>query len=154
MNSFEFPLVLRGSRGFALVLGGVHVLAAAAAALSGMPAHLAAPSAVLLVGWGVRQIRVHALRSAKSAIAEVTLRPDGTARLAVRDGTLVPGRLVLVPLSGRWLTVLSFTGVPAAYRTLVLARDECEPESYRRLRVFVRWGPWRRADGAEQGEAL
>ena len=154
MNSFEFPLVLRGSRGFALVLGGVHVLAAAAAALSGMPAYLAAPSAVLLVGWGVRQIRVHALRSAKSAIAEVTLRPDGTARLAVRDGTLVPGRLVLVPLSGRWLTVLSFTGVPAAYRTLVLARDECEPESYRRLRVFVRWGPWRGADGAEQGEAL
>jgi toxin CptA len=133
-------LDLRPSRLLALALVGTHVAALALAFLA-LPQWwlriiLTAAAAASL--W--HAIRHAALRVAGSAISEVELRGDGSARVRRRDGRSDEVRLSRSTFVAPNLAILVFcAGGWRPARSVVVLPDTLSAEQLRQLRVWLRW---------------
>ena len=143
---FEF----RPSRQLAVVLVGVHVLACLALLPLALPlwAKLALP-AVLIISAAYHLWRYAWLRAGQ-AVTSLVVEGD-EVRLLRRDGTERVARVMQDSLVTPLLSVLILLpeGARRACSVVILA-DSLDAESYRRLRVWLRWGLPKTADAAHK----
>jgi toxin CptA len=125
------------------MLGGAHVLAGAALWLAAVPVVYALACSVALslhLAWVGRR---DALRTDAHALIELDVLEDGLVsactRAGVRCAYRVGGSSFVSPL----LTVLNLRPEGGRWtRHILIAADSVDAESFRRLRVWLRWR-WR-----------
>jgi toxin CptA len=145
----RLSLRLGPSRLMVAVLGGAHLVAAAALWLAAVPLVYALVCSVALavhLAWVVRR---DALRADSHALIEMDVNDDGSVfactRAGVRREYRVSGSSFVSPL----LAVLNLRIEGRRWtRHILIAADSVDAESFRRLRVWLRWR-WR--DEAEDG---
>ena len=106
MLELPIRLELRRSRTLALWLAAVHGGGVLAAWGSALPTAAAGVLSALAVASFVRGLRLHALRSARSAVVWVALEPE--IRLGFSDGRACRAELRPRPLLHPWLVALRF----------------------------------------------
>jgi hypothetical protein len=128
---------LKPSRGFAAVIVAVHCAAGACAG-----ALVAGPAGVclglLIACLGVAAALDRALLIGKRSLR--ALRVEGKDRLTLElaNAELVPLRVGARRFVSRFLVVLP--GTVSMRRTIILAGDMLEPDSFRALRLWALWG--------------
>jgi hypothetical protein len=123
-----------------------------------VPWWLAAPTSAAILALGGVVVARDALRQLPSSVVLLELQADGEGRIALRSGRTDRIRLdtdaTVVPIA------VVMNPVTAIGRThgIVVTRDACGAEVFRRLKVFLRWQMRSAAstnDGnADQGNGL
>jgi toxin CptA len=126
-------LTLAPSRRLAAFI--VAAAGASLALLAFMPGPVAAR---LLAGAWCVAIAIHAVRR---AVATRRIRIAGTAVSVEERGSVREGRIVGGSFVAPWLTIVHWRPESARLtRTIVIVPDMAEAESFRALRVVLRWG--------------
>ena len=103
------------------------------------PAWLRAAIVIAVGGQALWTLRVAALRTAKGAILDLELSPEGRAALVERSGRRHEGRVQPACYVGTWLTTLVVrTDGEHWSRTMAILPDMASAEELRRLRVLLR----------------
>ncbi len=131
---------LRPSRSLALVLGVVHLGAAACPWLAGLPTWAAIAVGGLVLGWGAWQIRSIVDQRDPEAVVRFQLDGDGRLVLHRRSAEPAEARLEGIELLGPWGCVVGFRGAGSRVLRLLIWRDQCDERTMRRLRIAARWG--------------
>jgi len=136
----RLSLRLGPSRLLAAVFAGAHVAAGAALWLAPVPVIYALVCNVVLSVHLVWVVRRHALRADARALIDLELTEDGSVSVCTRAGLRrayrVAGSTFVSPL----LTVLSLRSETAPWtRHVLVPADSVDPDSFRRLRVWLRW---------------
>jgi hypothetical protein len=113
---------------------------ATAAALAGLPAPAAALVAAGLAISATEHCRRALLRS-PLAIAALELDDGGAAAVAGPARDWSAARLLDAAVPAPWLAVVRLRDALGRRRTAVVLPDALSPESFRRLRVWLRWRP-------------
>lgn len=151
MNSVHLQIIaLRPSRQLAWILGCAHF--AVLLVLATLPAALwlQAGSAALLLLSSAYTIRRHAWRRGRGAVTALHFTDREQLRVLMRDGTWHAGRVLGSSSVGVACTVLNIH--LADHRLplhVVITNDSIDAEDFRRLRVWLRWGPLETADPAD-----
>jgi toxin CptA len=114
--------------------------AALAAAVAGLPAPAAAIVAAGLAASVIEHVR-RALHRSPLAVAGLELDAGGGVAIAGPASGWSPARLVDAAVPVPWLAVVSLRDALGRRRTAVVLPDSLAPESFRRLRVWLRWQP-------------
>jgi toxin CptA len=143
----RLSLRLGSSRHLTQILGSAHVLAAAALWLAPLPAGLALAGSLALSVHLVWALRRHAWRSAAGSLIELELLDDcsisARSRAGIWEAYRVAGSSFVSPL----LTVLNMRPEAGGWtRPVLIMADNVDADSFRRLRVWLRW---RCRDGAQ-----
>jgi toxin CptA len=137
----ERPFLLLGpSRLLASALGGAHALAAAALWLTPLPFAWRLAGSLGLAGHLAWSLRRHAWRTAARSVVELELRDDCSILARPRAGGWVDYQLDGGSFVSPLLTVLRLR--PEARRlvcSVLITPDSLDPDSFRRLRVWLRW---------------
>jgi len=140
-------LDLGASRTLALLLIGGHVVIMLALpwARPEWASWLAVMAYPMLLLSLYRGLAHHALRQAAGAVVGIEVRSDGTVVLQSRHGGRRSARILDSSTVHPWVVVLNLRDVtgakgPSWPRHVIVPRDACEPEGFRRLRVWLRWG--------------
>jgi toxin CptA len=128
---------LRPSRMLATAVALGH-LAALAAAVTGLPAPAAALVAGGLALSAAYHLRVATHRSSR-AVAGLAFRADGSLAVAGPTGAWLQAELRHCAAPTGWLAVLSARDQAGRSRTAVILPDAIDPETFRRLRAWLRW---------------
>jgi toxin CptA len=146
----RLSLHLSSSRLLATMLGGAHVLAAAAVWLAAAPVVYALACSVALslhLAWVGRR---DALRTDSHAMIELDVFDDGSVSACTRAGVRRAYRVVGSSFVSPLLTVLSLRPEAGGWtRHILIAADSVDAEGFRRLRVWLRWR-WR--DGVQNAD--
>jgi hypothetical protein len=140
MTADLLRIELRSSRLLALLLAGAHTGALTLGWIAVPQGWLRIVLAAVAGASLWHTVRHAALRTTGSAISEVELRGDGSARLRRRDGQSREVRLDRSTFVAPWLALLVFRDRrwrPA--RSVVVLPDTVSPEQFRLLRVWLRW---------------
>ncbi len=130
---------LSASPVLAAALGTAHAIAAAVPWTVGMPGWLALVTSIPILTLGVFTVARDALRRLPSSVIRIEFEADGQGRVVLRSGRTDHVRFGLdatvVPMA------VVVRGVGQAGRTygVVVTRDSCGAEAFRRLKVFLRW---------------
>lgn len=143
MNPPKLPVMeLRPSRQLAVILGCAHLVAALVLALLPAALWLEISGTALLLFSAAYTIRHHAWRHGRSAVTALHFTDREQLRVRMHDGTWHAGRILGSSTVGISLTVLN---IALNDRRLplhvVLLSDSLDTEDFRRLRVWLRWGP-------------
>ena len=137
----ERPVLLLGpSRLLAATLGGAHALSAAALWLTPLPFAWRLAGSLGLAGHLAWSLRRHAWRTAASSVVELELRDDRSISARSRAGDWVDYQVEVGSFVSPLLTVLRLR--PKArrlVRSVLITPDSLDPDSFRRLRVWLRW---------------
>lgn len=122
----------------AALLSAMHLAAAASVVLVPLPPYVRALLLAGVVASAVASIGREALRRTPGAVIQITLAEDGRvdtvdARGRPRGGWLVPS--FVLPA----LVVVRYRGDDRRFYSTVLMKDALDAESFRRLRVHLRW---------------
>lgn len=124
----------------ALVLVVMHGTAWATLLLLGLPWWANAALLILLAA----NFLHHLLRSARLAVpdSEVALQLDGDRVIvATREGRQVVGRVLPHSFIAPWLTIVNILPQDSrVVRSIIILPDRLDPDSFRQLRVGLRWG--------------
>ncbi|CAG0998228.1 hypothetical protein MTYP_02694 [Methylophilaceae bacterium] len=89
----------------------------------------------------VHYIRRDALLSLPVSPARLDLNGQAELQLTCRNGETVDVKVLESSFIAAYLTVLNLRSLDEGKRiTLILLPDNVEPESFRQLRVWLRWG--------------
>jgi toxin CptA len=130
---------LRPSRMLAAAIALAH-LAAALAALVALPGPAAAVVAAGVALSTVVQLR-GALQRAPESVAGLELGADGGIAVAGPSGEWTAAQLRTAAVPAAWLAVLILRDGAGRRRAAVVLPDALDREAFRRLRVWLRWGP-------------
>ncbi len=132
---------LHSSRLLAVLLSIVSVLALVSLWLLPLPMPvMSALTAAILYGMGSCLMRDAGLRRAHSCIA-FRLEDREQIVLVLRNGMHLPGRISADSLVTPYLVILNVVlSEQRGERSLRIMPDAMEPDSFRRLRVVLRWG--------------
>jgi toxin CptA len=128
---------LRPSRTLAGALAIGHLVAVGAAA-TGLPS---AAAALVVLGLGLslfHQLRL-AMHRSVLAVAGLDLASDGRLAMADPAGVWVTAELRHSAAPAAWLALLTARDAAGRSRTAVILPDAVDSESFRRLRVWLRW---------------
>ena len=136
----RLSLRLGPSRLLATVLAGAHIVAGAALWLAPVPVIYALVCSVVLSVHLVWVVRRHALRTDDRALINLDLTDDGSVSVCTRAGLRrayhVAGSTFVSPR----LTVLNLRSETAPWtRHVLIPVDSVDADSFRRLRVWLRW---------------
>ena len=123
----------------ALLVGTVHAVAACAA----LVALAAVPALLCVIGVALSAI-VHVGRTLqwwRSAIHELTVRPNGTAAWRDGAGTWHEAREVTGGVLAPWLLAVGLKEDGRRLQPLLLLPDALDGDALRELRVWLRWRP-------------
>ncbi len=128
------------SRVLAVMLGGAHVVAAAALWLATLPVVYALACSVALSAHLAWVVRRHALRADPHALIELDMIDDGSVAVCMRGGLRrayrVDGSSFVSPL----FTVMNLRPEAGRWtRHVLIAADGVDADSFRRLRIWLRW---------------
>ncbi len=143
MNSPRMEIMeLRPSRQLAWILGGAHLGALLVVALLPLAFWLQACAAAALLLSATRAIRHHAWHRGRGAVTALHCIDRERLRVRMHDGTWHAGRVLGSSTVGTSLTLLNIAldgrRLPVH---VVLPGDSLAAEDFRRLRVWLRWGP-------------
>ncbi len=143
MDKARFPpVILRPALRLAFVLALVH------AGMGGLLLFMPLPPWVLafllagLVASAVYAVWRQALRRGPRAITSLSFRNREQLEIGRRDGSRQAGRILNSSTAGSLLIVLNIR-VEQRRRPVhvVVTRDSLEDDGFRRLQVWLRWGP-------------
>jgi len=124
----------------ARVLGSAHLLAAAALWLTPLPAALPLAGSLALSVHLLWVLRRQAWRSAAASLVELELRADCSVSARSRGGIWRAYRVAGSSFVSPLLTVVNLRLEGARWgRAVLITADSLDPESFRRLRVWLRW---------------
>ena len=142
-------LLLQPSRRLTALLIAAHVAVAGLLPLLPLPAWTSFGLALLLTANAVHAVAHHALRRGRRAVTALDFSDREQVHVGWRDGSWRTGRILGTSTVGATLTVLN---IALAGRRLplhvVLSGDSLGPDDFRRLRVWLRWGPRNAGDAA------
>lgn len=142
------PLVLRPSRRLAALLIAAHAAASGLLLMLPVPAGVLAGTLLLVLVSAGYSIARHALLRGRRAITTLVFSDREQVSVGYRDGTRHAGRILGSSTVGATLTVLNIAlEARRLPRHVVLLGDSLDAVDFRRLRVWLRWGP--RSGGAE-----
>jgi len=142
-------LELRPSRWLALMLLVAHLAALLLLALLPVAAWLQSGGAVLLLCSGFRTITHHALRRSRSSAQALEFVDRAQLRVRSRDGQWHSGCVLGTSTAGAALVVLNIRVEGQRWPVhVVIPGDSLDSEDFRRLRVWLRWGPRPQAEEA------
>lgn len=150
MSELRLPiLLLQPSRRLAAVLIAAHAAVAGLLLLLPLPAGVLAGTAVVLLASAGHAVAHHALRRGRRAVTALDFSDREQVHVGWRDGSWRTGRILGTSTVGAMLTVLN---IALAGRRLplhvVLPGDSLAADDFRRLRVWLRWGPRNAGDAA------
>ncbi len=141
---------LQPSRLLVAILIAVHVAAMCMLLTLAMDARLLAGTALLLMLSARAAILRHALLRRPGSIVRLELADREHIRLQTRAGAWHSGRILGSSTVDPWLTVLNIRRDDRRWPAhVVLMSDSLDPAVFRRLRVWLRWGPRAAPDVAE-----
>ncbi len=130
---------LSASPALAAVLGVAHAIAAAVPWTVGMPGWLALVTSVSILALGAFTVARDALRRLPSSVVLIEFEANGEGRIALRSGRTDRVRFgsdaTVVPMA---VVVRAVSDEGRSYG-VVVTRDSCGAEAFRRLKVFLRW---------------
>lgn len=133
---------LRPSRQLAVILGSAHLGVLLVLAMLPMALWLQAGGAVLLLLSAAYAIRCYAWRRGRGAATALHFIDREQLRVRMHDGSWHAGRVLGSSTVGTTLTLLNIAlddrRLPVH---VVLPGDSLAAEDFRRLRVWLRWGP-------------
>jgi toxin CptA len=139
----KLSLHLGPSRLLGVLLGSAHVLAAGAVWLAPLPVGCALAASGAFAAHLAWVLRRHAFRSDAGASIELELLDDCSVSVYSRAGVSRAYRIAGSSFVSPLLTVLNLrTGIGHGARTVLIASDSLDADSFRRLRVWLRWR-WR-----------
>lgn len=135
-------MALRPSYWLAALLIIAHAAIAGLLMLLALPYWVKIAAVLLLLTNAARAVYQHALRRSRHAITELAFSDRETIRLTLRDGSSHGGRVLGSSTIGTGLTLLNIAidgrRLPVH---VVLLGDSLSANDFRRLRVWLRWGP-------------
>ena len=136
----RLSLRLGPSRLLAAVFAGAHVVAGAAQWLAPVPVIYALVCSGALSIHLIWVVRRHALRSDARALIDLELTEDGSVSGRTRAGLRRAYRVAGSSFVSPFLTVLSLRSETAPWtRHVLIPADSVDADSFRRLRVWLRW---------------
>lgn len=150
MSEARLPvLLLQSSRRLAAVLIAAHATVAGLLSLLPLPAWALSGMVLLLTANAVHAVAHHALRHGRRAVTALDFSDREQVHVGWRDGSWRTGRILGTSTVGATLTVLN---IALAGRRLplhvVVPGDSLAADDFRRLRVWLRWGPRNPGDAA------
>lgn len=136
------PVILQPSYRLAAILLAAHAAAAGLLMMLPLPSWLTLGAALLLLGSVMHAVHRHALLRGRQAVTTLTFSDRETLRVSLRDGSSRTGRVLGSSTAGSTLTILNlaFEGRRLPVH-VVLMGDSLSVDDFRRLRVWLRWGP-------------
>jgi len=152
----RLSLRLGPSRFLAAMLGGAHVVAAAALWLAPITMVYALACSVALAMHLAWVMRRHAFRTDASALIELEVVDDGSVSVRTRAGVRRVCRVAGSSFVSPVLTVLNLRSETGrATHHVLVAADSVDTNGFRQLRVWLRWrGGEQNAGLARTGMAL
>lgn len=150
MSEPRLPVLwLQSSRRLAAVLIAAHATVAGLLSLLPLPAWALSGMVLLLTANAVHAVAHHALRHGRRAVTALDFSDREQVHVGWRDGSWRTGRILGTSTVGATLTVLN---IALAGRRLplhvVVPGDSLAADDFRRLRVWLRWGPRNAGDAA------
>ncbi len=143
------PIQLQPSRRLAIVLIAAHIAALCAVLTLAAGAWLIAGAALLLMFSAYATISRHALLRQPASIVRLELTDREHVRLQTHAGAWYCGCILGSSTVTPWLTVLNIRRDDQRWPAhVVLLGDSLDPAAFRRLRVWLRWGPRAEPDDA------
>lgn len=141
-ENYLLSITLRPSRRLAAALIAVHVAGVGLLLLLPLPTGLQAGAVIVLLASAAYTVSHHALRRSRRAITVLSFIDSEQVRLGQRNGNWQTGRVLGSSTVGTVLTVLNIA-LDGQRRNdhVVLLPDSLGFDDYRRLRVWLRWGP-------------
>ncbi|TXT24043.1 MAG: hypothetical protein FD134_1762 [Gallionellaceae bacterium] len=131
---------IKPSRSLAAIFALAHGTALAALIPLAFPAWAKAALALVILFSLWHHLRRDALLSERSSCAALVLE-KGAAALTLRDGKSLAGTLSRDSVVTPFLTLLNIkTGKVLFSRSVIILPDSMDEESFRRLRVWLKWG--------------
>jgi toxin CptA len=138
--SQKLAFSLLPSRLLTVALSSAHAVAAAALWLAAVPMLVGLMGSLCLAAHLVWVLRREALRTAAAAVLEAEWREDCSVCIRLRTGVREERRVDASSFVAPWLTVLSLSSADGLRaRSLLVTADSVDAESFRRLRVWLRW---------------
>ncbi len=136
------PLTLQPSRRLAAILILAHATTGGLLLTLPLPSWLMVALTVILLASAAYGVHRHALRRGAGAITVLAFSDRESIRLTLGNGSTAAGRVLGSSTVGAMLTVLNIA-LDGRRRPvhLVLLGDSLSPDDFRRLRVWLRWGP-------------
>lgn len=136
------PMTLRPSYRLAVILLAAHAAVAGLLVTLPLPSWVTLSAAMLLLGSAIHSVHRHALLRGRQAITALTFSDRETMRVSFRDGSSHAGCVLGSSTIGTTLTLLNIAldgrRLPVH---VVLLGDSLSTDDFRRLRVWLRWGP-------------
>jgi hypothetical protein len=132
---------LRASRRLGWLLGVVHSTAVILLLLLPLPWWLIGIASVPVIASAVSTIKRQALRRGKQAVRALQFSDRETLRARTGDGSWHGGRLLGSSTVGAGLAVLNLRLDDRGTTHVVITGDGVDRDDFRRLRVWLRWGP-------------
>lgn len=151
MNPPRLPITeLRPSLRIALILGLVHLGALLVLAALPLALSLQTAGAVLLLLSTAYTMRRHAWRRGRGAVNALHFSDREQLRVRMYDGTWHAGRVLGSSTVGVICTVLNIRLTDHRLPVhVVIMSDSIDTEDFRRLRVWLRWGPREAVEAAD-----
>ena len=152
----RLSLRLGPSRRLAAMLAGSHALAAGALWLAPLPLFSTLGCSLAIGAHLLWALRLHAWRTSANALIHLELLDDCSVSVSSRAGPWEFYRISGSSLASLPLVILSLRpGMGWRTRWVPIASDSLDPDTFRRLRVWLRWH-WREGEngGAAQNQPL
>lgn len=144
----RLSLRLVPSRHLAKMLGGAHLLAATALWLAPLPVGWALGCSLALLVHLALAVRRHAWLDAAGSLIQLELVDDCAVSACSRGGNWERYRIAGSSFVSPPLAVLNLRSGPGhRTRAVLIASDSLDADSFRRLRVWLRWR-WRDGSNA------
>lgn len=136
------PVPLQPSRWLAAILITAHAAISGLLLMLPLPAWIVAGAVMLLLASAAHSVYRYALLRGRSAITALAFDDRETIAVGLRDGGWHAGRVLGTSTVGATLTILNivFDGRRLPVPVVLLA-DSLDANDFRRLRVWLRWGP-------------
>ncbi|MGH8428166.1 MAG: protein YgfX [Gammaproteobacteria bacterium] len=144
MSSERLPplvdIALRGSRSLAVLGAAAYLAAIVAVWFSGLSWLACLPLMTVLFAFGAWWIVVHGLRLAAFSIRRIVWQPEGECILVDRRGRTSSGSIQSGVFVSHFLAAVCVR-VGRRTRTVVIARDAVDADTFRRLRMRLNISP-------------
>lgn len=146
--------VLAPSRTVLVAIGAAAAVTAVAALALPWPAWAKASAVAAILGWAADCARVVALRRGSRAVQSVQIEAGPRIRVRFGDGTTRAGRIEPGTCVTSWITTLVWRPDGARFaRSVLIVPDMLPAETFRRMRVVLRYGRSELTQGAPASHA-
>lgn len=132
---------LKPSRGFALLLATAHAAALVLLVLIPVPTLICVIGALAILASAYRSISRQALRRGSHAVNALEFSDRETVRIRTGNGVWHAASVLGSSTVGAGLTVLNLRVDGRTTQHVVITADGIDREDFRRLRIWLRWGP-------------